>query len=213
MTKQLFNEAEMYLLENWTDARLLEKSLEAMRKNYEQVLDKVLKEVRKRHQELDCSGTDLELNEDDDDDCDCINLGVGKKLWPSMSRRNTPSGLWICGITLGELVAKGEGFPTASVWINPPEDSKLNLTDVARRLADEANRILPDQEVRQDVDKEDGSASIEYPLPESRKKLLELLLKDESEGFIKCLVAHFATLTKLVPAIDQILQPEKRSRK
>jgi len=40
MAKKLFNEAEMYLLENWTDARLLENSLKAMREKYEEVCER-----------------------------------------------------------------------------------------------------------------------------------------------------------------------------
>ncbi len=208
MAKQLFNEAETYLLENWTDARLLEKSLVTMRKKYAAVLVKVLDEVKKRHPDFDCRGMEFRvLDEDNDDDCDCVNIGVGKKAWPSASRRNWPSGLWICGITLGEIVAHGEGFPTASVWINPPEDSTVDLTSVGHRLEEEAKRLLPERTVTHTVDKEDGWVSIDYSLPESRNALLELLLKGESQGFIKCLVAHFETLTKLVPAIDQIFPP------
>ncbi len=110
-------------------------------------------------------------------------------------------------------MANGEGFPTASVWINPPEDSKVDLVSAASKLEDEAKRVLHDIEFCKAVDKTDGWASVEYSLPESRKTLRGLLLKDESQEFIKCLVAHLETLTKLVPAIDEIFRPEKRSRK
>jgi hypothetical protein len=213
MTKQLFNEAEMYLLKNWTDARLLERSLATMRENYAKVLDNVLSEVKKRHPELDCRGTDLEQDEDEDDDCDCVNLGVGRKTWPSMYRRSSPSGFWLCGITLGELVAHGEGFPTASIWIYPPEGSRLDLTSIGNALEEKVKQTLPQRAVSSIIEKKENWVSVEYSLPESRKTLLDLLLKDSSQGFIKCLVEHFETLTKFVPTIDEIVQPAKRSRK
>ena len=49
MAKALFNEVENYLLANWADARLLERSLECMREKYEKVLKKVLTEVSRKH--------------------------------------------------------------------------------------------------------------------------------------------------------------------
>jgi hypothetical protein len=183
-----------------------------MRDKYRDVLGTVLNEVNKRHPELDCRGMDLELDEDDDAVCGCLNLGIGRKAWPSMSPRAYPTGLWICGITLGELITRGERSASASVWINPSGDSRLDLRCASRRLEDDATRLEPTIRFRAEVDDSQGSASIEYELPESRKKLLDFLVEDESRGFIRCMVGHFDTLAKFIPVIDGLFQHNKRRR-
>jgi hypothetical protein len=213
MAKSLFNEAEAYLLDNWVDARQLERSLQRMGKKYREVLGTVLNEVSNRHPELDCRGMDLEMDEDDDEACDCLNLGIGRKAWPSMNPRTYPTGLWVSGITLGELITRGATAASACVWINPPEDSKLDLQESLRVLQEEAKRAVPEIEIHADVNKSEGSVSIDYPIPEPRKRLLELLLEKESLGFIQCMVAHFDTLAKFIPVIDKMFQDKQRSRR
>jgi len=210
MPKQIFNEVEMYLLENWTDARLVEQSLNTMREKYKVVLGKVLAGVRKKHQELDHQGMSLNIDEDDDDQRDIITIGVSKKEWSSMER-NQPTGLWLSGIAFGPLIMEREISPNANVFIYPRKESKLDLAEVMGELEDAARRILRDVQFRREP--EPGIACIQYSLPETQKKLLELLLKDESRPFINCLVSHFDTLAEFIPVIDKIFQQGKRNAK
>jgi hypothetical protein len=210
MSKQIFNEVELYVLKNWTDARLLEESLNRMRKKYKEVLDKVLAEVRKKHRELDHDGLILNIDEEDDDARNIITIGVSKNEWSSNDRKQ-PTGLWLSGIAFGPLIVEREISPCANVFIYPGKDSKLDLPEVTRKLEDAATRILPEIEFRREP--EAGTACIYYSLPETQKKLLELLLKDESRGFISCLVAHFNNLAKFIPVVDKLFQKGKRNGK
>src|SRR5271166_6366697 len=126
-TKPLFNEVETYLIDNWTDVRLVERSLAAMRQKYEVLMNKVIGLVRKKYPELDNDGKVLDVDEDDDEQRDVITIGVGKKTWPSESIRGQPSGLWLSGISLGELIVQHEKAPCANVFLWPRKDSNLSL--------------------------------------------------------------------------------------
>jgi hypothetical protein len=210
MPKLIFNDLEMYLFKNWTDARLLEQSLNKMRNKYKEVLDRVPADVRKKHQQLDNDGMQLDVDEEDDDDRNVITIGVGKKEWSSCERKQ-PSGLWLSGIAFGPLVVERELSPCANVFIYPRKESKLDLAEVTQKLEDAAGGILPDVQFRRDS--EPGIACIGYSLPETQEELVELLLKDESRPFIKCLVGHFDALAKFIPVIDKIFQRGKRHAK
>ena len=54
MPKELMNEAERYLLANWENARLLEESMESVRKKYKQIVEELIVAVTESCPELEC---------------------------------------------------------------------------------------------------------------------------------------------------------------
>src|ERR1022692_3316100 len=166
MSKILFNESEMYLVNNWTEARLIERTLVTMRVKYEVILEKVLGAVQKKYPELDHRAKIMALNagKDDDEQRGVITIGVGRKAWPSTYVRNEPSGLWLSDIRLGELIVDCEKGPTANVFLSPPRDYGLDLADVASVLEREAKRILPEAKAYGEFDNDQGWTGVGYAL-------------------------------------------------
>jgi hypothetical protein len=54
MQKVLMNEAERFLINNWEDARVLEKSMADVREKYKGLLQQFIDFVKREHPELDC---------------------------------------------------------------------------------------------------------------------------------------------------------------
>jgi len=44
-----------------------------------------------------------------------------------------------------------------------------------------------------------------YNLPESRQSLAQMLLDNESEKFVECIVSHVMILARFIPVLDEIL--------
>jgi hypothetical protein len=209
MEKQMFNEPEMYILEKWADAKLLEESMESMRNKYREVFDKVLERVQEQHKELDCSAMHFAAGDDG------INVAVGKSTWPCRYPK-WPSGLWLSRVRLDDVASEPEYPPGACIWIRPPVQSGLDLKKAANKLREAARQVLPKGALKDfEVDEGKSDASIWYPLlPESRQELLAMVKKEDgSAEFIDCMVTHFELLAKFIPVIDEIFQTGKRSRK
>jgi hypothetical protein len=205
MSNQRFNEPELYLLSKWSNARLLEESMNTARKKYSTIFDQVLDELREGNEEL------LPVNRSIVGSLGGVCLT--KKNWKSVYER-WPSGLWIDGTRLENLASEDGDPPSASVWVNPPTEIELNFKEVAYKLREEAKRVLSKEELAR-VKVEDGKweATIYYHLPEPRQTLLEMLHTDEARGFMECMGGHFEVLSRFVPILDEIFQSSGRKRK
>jgi hypothetical protein len=206
MAKQRFNDPdELYLLDKWMEVRQLEKAMQKVREKYTEIFVEVLDRVSTKHKEL--NRRVLNCGEmPTDEDGGYINVGIGRKAWPSESPRKWPTGFWVGGVSLEDLKSEAGDLPYASVWIFPPENSTLDLETVAKTLESQLREIITNVEIYRDVDHSEGSVSIDCQLPESRNELLDLLLKNESRGFIECMVGHFESLTKLINTIDGLFE-------
>src|SRR5260370_40609808 len=80
-----FNERELFLLQNWADAKLLADDMGKTRSKFEKILDEVLNTFRKNHGDLDWPFKDQGQ------------LGIGKRKSPN---DGTPSGLYIQNLDL-----------------------------------------------------------------------------------------------------------------
>ena len=129
MAKQLMNEAERFLLEHWADARLLEESMEDVRKKYEEVFQQTADAVRKDHPELDKKVVTFKPNLTDGQ------IGFGRKSWP-ISKWGAPAGFWVDKLRLDVLAAED---PYSSIWV--PKESNLDF-DAAREICEESAKTL-----------------------------------------------------------------------
>jgi hypothetical protein len=195
MTQPKFNDPDLYLLKNWTNARLLEDSMDKVREKYADLFSDVLDRVIAKHKNLDCRG--MRLN----DHGGYVNVGLGRECWPQADHK-WPSGLWIAGVTLEDLASQEGEAPSAAIWINPPKGSTLDLQKATRRIEAEAKELLK-VEIHKSDDEEDG---IEWELPESRQELLGLLQNGEVQCFADRMVGHFELMARFIPLLNQVFE-------
>jgi len=207
MPKLWFNEPEQYLLGKWADAQKLEESMKSARENYKKLFEKVLEQVQEEHEELDCQGIHMSNDEG-------INVGLGRSTWPSKWPK-WPSGLWIGNLRLEDIVIANGESPGGSIWLSPPKEVGLDIKEAAITFQEAAPGILTKEELeRIDLEEpEEGYAHVWYEFPQSRQELLDFLLKDEANEFVRCMVGHFETLAKFIPVIDNIFDSSKRKKK
>ena len=180
--------------------------MKAMRKKYAELFETVLEQVQEEHEELDCEGIHV-TNENG------LNVGLGSTSWPSKWPK-WPSGLWIGCLRLEDLVTEDGDAPGGGIWLEPPKEFGLDIKEAARKFQAAAPKILNKEELdRMDLDEpEAGYCHVWYTFPQSRQEVLDLLLKDDTKEFVKCMVDHFETLAKFIPVINDILQTSKRKR-
>jgi hypothetical protein len=203
MKTHQFSDPELYLLNNWANAMLLERSMTAVRVKYAEILGVALEKVSKHHDGLDSRFIETK-------DKEKFKVGIGKRSWPSMYPKTWPSGFWLGCIGLRHLTSEDGDAPYACIWLNPPRSADLDLKVAVQRLHDAAQTILS-QEQLPDLGKtvKVDEADIWYPLGEPRAKLLEMILNNKSRELIACIVAHFETMAKFIPVMDEIVGASK----
>jgi hypothetical protein len=195
-----FSEAEVFLLQNWANARVLESSMEAIRAKYKGLVDEALEVVTKNHRELDCSKRLLNAT-----------FGifcVGKAKWPK-ARYDWPSGFYLEDLRLENLTSPEENRPYKNVWVYDCDQD-----GVEKRLRKAAEGIVGEEESRrwefESVAKVGWAGAGLWTWLEPREDLLKLLLQNESRGFTDSLVAHFEQMAKFTSAVDEILKTTRR---
>lgn len=197
-----FNEPELYLLQEWSNARLFEESMESVREKYEEMFEKVVDQVQEKHPEMDAR--DIRLSNDG------VNVGIGRSVWRTKASYYI-SGFWLGEIRIDNLTSEEEKSPDKTVWVNHP-DGNINMDLAKKRLLDAAQGTLTKEEFRRiDTDWGTGISGITYPILQSRAELFKLLLKDERD-FASCMIAHFESMMRFAPILDDIFRVSKRSR-
>lgn len=205
MPPSTFSKPELFLLRQWTNARLLEDSMKAARQKYAEILEKVVDNFQQKHEEFD-SRQILPTR-------DGVNVGIGKKTWRSKPTYYI-SGFWLGEIRIEDLTSENEDPPDKTVWVNHP-DGAIDLDEAAKKLRTAAQRILSNDEFRRaDFEWGKGIAGITYPITHPRAELFELLIKDDARGFVSCMVVHLESMSKFAPVLDEIHNKSaKRARK
>lgn len=191
----LFSEPERLLLEQWTDARLLEESMKTIRSKYKSLLDQVLEQVMKRHSALDYVKKYVVP--------DCGMIAIGKDSWPK-GGYSWPSGFYIEQIQLESLCSPELEPPYKTVWVWQA-DSKA----AEGRLRKAAERILSRKELRGWEVYSDRDGAGLWCRIEAREALFKLLVDGESRGFVECLVTHFGSMTRFTSVVDDMLKKGK----
>jgi hypothetical protein len=143
---------------------------------------------------------------------DGVNIGIGKKSWRTKSHYYI-SGFWIGEIRIEDLTSEEEHSPDRTVWGNHP-DVTIDLDAAKKKLRDAAESILSKEELRRaDLDWGKGIAGITYPIMQPRAELFELLIKDDSRGFVACMVAHLESMAKFTPILDEIFNMGGKRRR
>jgi hypothetical protein len=204
MPKPLFNEHELYLVRQWSNARVLEDAMAALREKHAAIFDRVLEEVQQKHPELD--RRDMRTAEDEG-----FWAGVGKSEWSS--KGHWASGLWIGEAGLDDLASEDEAVSSKGILISHPP-RVIELQAATRVLCEAAKGILTKVEFRRmERDCHAKYGGVYWPLAESRGELLDMLLCGDARTFIGRMVAHFESMMKFVPVIDGIFKTVARSRR
>jgi hypothetical protein len=193
-----FNEAEKLLLQDWTDARLIEDGMKVVRKKYDAILDEVLTLVAKNHRDLDHSKRYISP--------DFGGVAIRKDKWPKGSY-GWPSGFFIENLQFEYLTSAEEERPFKGIWFHEP--------NIDQKEAEQGLRKAMAKDKRGDSDWEwqsiKSGAGLWCWLEQSREVLLQQLYDGDSRGFIDCMVEHFESLARFTPVVDEILLKRDRA--
>ncbi|MCE9546667.1 MAG: hypothetical protein K8T25_14400 [Planctomycetia bacterium] len=194
-----FNQPERFLLEQWSDAQLVENAVKQIRIKYKSKLDQVLEELEKQYPNLNHSKRRVASYYG--------GVAIGKATWPK-GGNNWPTGFYVEDLRLENLTSAQSGSPHKWVWIfcNEAHRVKSDLKKTAATL------LGKEEAVRWEFWSDKSGGGIGCPI-ESREEILRLLMEDESQGFVDCIVAHFNTLVKFTSIVDAIVTTAKRGRK
>lgn len=194
-----FNEIDRYLLQCWSDARLLDDAMEKARKKYSAILDDLLKEIQRKYPQLGYSKKWFSRG-------DGTAIGIGKVEWPK-NQYGSPNGLWFECLGLDNLCSQDSDRPWMHVWI-----SHSNPKEIEQRLLKAKETVLGKEESqRWEIESDTTSTSL-WRWLECPEELPGLLIKDEARDFIERMTKHFDSLAKFIPTVDDILGNRQRKR-
>jgi len=198
MAKALLNEAERFLLQNWTDARLLEEAMEVVRGKYTEVCERVVEAVAKEHPELDAYRIAVTQF------WGVGYLGMGRKTWPG-GESTWPSGFWVNNIRLEILSDENAEPPYVYIEFSGKSKESLDFDKARIAVQKAAEKFLAPEELKSIAEATEKGVLIWLPAP-SKNKLLGALLDGDGEAFVKLLVSQFDTMTRFVPVLDKVFR-------
>ncbi len=196
MPKRTFSEPEVYLLQNWTQARDIEVSMERIREKYNEVLEGVWETVRSTHDELDwceirptqfwCRGY----------------MGIGKREW--VTKKRAKPGIYAEHLRLELFADKDAEGPYMGVWCGNPKNAATDAAG-AKRIISKAKQVMSEDEIKrwQFGEPSDLGYVVRQDLVESGEELLKMLAEGTGQRFVDCLASYFSAFSKLVPAMDE----------
>jgi len=200
MAKERFNEAERYLIRQWSSARLLEESMERVREKYAEVFERIAESVKAQHDELDWQRAYLTQF------WGSGGIGFARQNWRAL--KGWHPGLYLSNMRLERLCSEDEERPHAGIWI--PRKLGIDLEKARDLIRSAANSCLTKEEQKLCLSQAgDDEDPVYYELPETRKQLLEMLVEGDARRFIDCMVSHIDILAKFTPVLDKILAKEK----
>jgi hypothetical protein len=86
------------------------------------------------------------------------------------------------------------------------------VEDVKRILSAAEQTLTEDEFAKCEKDE---PSDFEYPLwyylPEERQELLNMLVEEDSQRFVKCLVGRFRVFAKLIPVLNEVFPKRTRN--
>ena len=197
--KKTFNELNQWLIENWTAARQLEDSMNEVQDKYKTVCERVIEAAQKEPLELDNCRTHPKHG----------HLSFARKKWLSQYE-SWSSGLWIWNISLDNLKAEEGAGHCAAIWLWVPKGTNFDLEEARTKIQNTAVELMKDEKLKfffkDESEREKNKRTcFWYNLPESRQSLAQMLLDNESEKFVECIVSHVMILARFIPVLDEIL--------
>ena len=191
MTKT-FNELHQWVIQNWSEARRLEDTINEVRERHEAVCKRVIQAVQAEKPELNNCRPHPKHG----------HLSFARTEW---SGDTWPPGLWFWHISLDNLTANDGDAPCASLWLNDPKGKKFDLGQMRAKTKNAALKLMKGEEPKYDFNDTERDVLLRYDITETRQELLQMLLDDQSEKFVKCIVSQVMILTQFIPVLNEIL--------
>lgn len=198
MPKELMNEAERFLLEQWADARHLEESMGGVRTKYKELFQRIINAVTETHPELNANAAYPTQF------WDSGSVGFGRKSWPCGDSK-LPSGLWLYELRIEELAAENpvNSVVPASIWIS--KKTKLDFAAARAVVHVAAKELLTPEELKDTVFEEAGEHFLWLSGP-TKRQLLNALSNGDGEEFVKLFVSQFEMMARFVPVLDKVFR-------
>ena len=208
MAKEVFNEAERFLIQHWFDTGELEESIEETRIKYQALCEKVAETVREQHDDLDMQTVEV-TRVSGPAGMKAGVIKLSKKLWTKGKHYWT--GFWMENLRLEYLADEDEPQPLVYLWVNA-EEAGLEQNKVERVIREAIEEVLTPVELTgvTTVIGDDYFLEIQFA---TKQQLIDMLAKGETDRFVETLAKPFDLLAKLMPAIDQIFTAVKPQRK
>lgn len=198
MSNRLLDEAELLLLSQWDEARMLEQTMGRVREKYDGLCNQAVQAVREGHPELDA--------------CRVFAtqfwakgwLAFGRKAWPD-GEAQYPTGFYLDNLRLEVLADEGEPAPTATIWMPAKASKKIGqeVAAVRQQLADGAADLLTKDEQERYLRPEGGKAILRFAMP-SKAELLNLIKTGDGTGFVELVVTQVDLMARFLPLLDPI---------
>lgn len=191
MPKESLNEAERLLVQRWADARLLEESMESVRRKYKALFQQIADTVAEKLK-LDVNRICLTQSWTDGQ------FGLGRSSWP-IDRWGNPAGFLLGSLKLEVLTAEDSELPWACLWI--PKEAKVDFAAARAAVLKVAKRLFPPAEV------EAGTDDVLLSLPALSKAELLAAFKDKGDQpFVKLFMDWLDRMAGFVPVLDKVFR-------
>jgi hypothetical protein len=201
MTNETFSEPYKYVLQNWTASRQLEVAMENIRQSYSIVGQRVVDAVCGANEEFDFHAIAMTQHWGPG------SIVIGKKAWGYA--KEWASGYSFDNLRLEILSDETAEPPTLSIWFSKPEKIGIDKNAAIKAVHDAAKQLLTKDEIKGcKLTNEDNCALI-FQLPQSKNEILEMLIRNDSQEFVDCLVNHFELVTKFTPVMDKIFSKRR----
>jgi len=203
MTEVKFNEADLFLIKNWTEARILENSMENVREKLREILQKVAEGVLEYHESLNVSA---EFSKQSWATSGFLMFSC--KAWSyENDSLDSANGLWLEGMSLEYLTSEREGDPEAYVWVRSARRAGVNVVAAKRKLWRMIPRLF-DSKTRRLFNKfeDDPDCLVHWSFSSTKKEILSWIVAGNTQKLTECIQEQVAIFAKLLPVLDELLR-------
>ena len=202
MAKQTFNEAELFLIQNWDEAQALADTMAKARKKNQELLEKIVEAVLVEYQkDFDFGG----IKTGGEYCC----LTFSRKGWPRDGNR--PAGLYLDFLGLDSLASKEVAeIPEAYVYMGPArKKTGLDVASAKQKLWQELPKWLTPEEQQPCLKYEDNRDAFVGWYFSSKQEILGWITAGDEQKLKECIQDQVAIFVKLLPVLNDLLRSDK----
>jgi len=197
MAKPVFNEAEKFVINTYSDVRLLEETLQKVRDKYREEIQRIGEQVQEKYPELDFF----------DDQFKAIGANgcmvFSRSVWAG--DRKYPSGLHLNYLRLDNLVSPQSEPPCAYLWTKPSRRAGVDMVATRRALWRKLPQVLTAEELKK-CESDDGNEDVPVGWPmATQQEVLGWLIGDQIDQLGIRVMEQVGIFIKMVPILDEYL--------
>ncbi len=189
--RDMFNEIDKYLLDNWDDVIKLENAVKELKGTHQELIDEAISKITE-----ECKGwsEDEVIVKPYPEKKETREIYVYKKSWKFGKKDWDLIGFGIENIDINGII--GEEKPYVCILTQNVKMLGIDLEKFNAHLLKELKGMSPSLET--------DNWGVWFYFPQSKKELLEALKKEKP--FIDILVKQFNTLSKFIDPIDKTIE-------